>query len=72
MAVSIQTQIGEAERELRKRREVYPRQVGARKMRQAEADLLIGYMEAIRDTLVFVRNHQAAIRALVRKDDGAA
>lgn len=70
MTVSIRTQIGEAERELRKRREVYPRLVGAGKMRQAEAELLIGYMEAIRDTLVFVRNHEAAIRCLAGKGEG--
>ncbi len=38
MAVSIQTQIGEANCEIRMRREVYPRQVGARKIRIDHGD----------------------------------
>lgn len=72
-AVSIQAQLHEAQREIAKRREVYPRMVAKGSMRQAEADLLIGYMEAIRDTLLFCRDNQEAFRAFVAaRKTGAA
>ncbi|WP_210171810.1 hypothetical protein [Mesorhizobium sp. Root157] len=47
------------------RKQVYPRRVAERKMRQAEADLLIGHMEAVRDTLLFCQDHEADIRAYI-------
>jgi hypothetical protein len=71
--VSIHSQIREAEREVAKRREVYPRLVAKGSMRQAEADLLISYMEAIRDTLLFCRDNQEEFRAFVAaRKTGAA
>jgi hypothetical protein len=71
--VSIQTQIREAEREVAKRRQVYPRLVAKGSMRQGEADLLIGYMEAIRDTLLFCRDNQEEFQAFVAaRKTGAA
>lgn len=63
--VSIHSQILEVERELALRRGAYPRQVGAGKMRPAEAELLIGRMEAVSATLCWVRDNEAAIRAWV-------
>lgn len=69
--ISIHSQILEADRELALRRTVYPRQVGAGKMRQSEADLLIARMEAIRETLVFVREHEAGFRAWHAERKGA-
>lgn len=45
-------QIATVEREIRVRRSVYPRQVAARRMGQDYADREIAAMEAVRDTLV--------------------
>lgn len=65
MKVSIHSQIIEATREIDQRNRVYPRLVGAGKMRQSEADLLIQRMEAIRDTLAWVRDNEPDIRACI-------
>lgn len=51
MTLSLQGQIAEVEREIKKRKEVYPRLVGSRKMRQQEADMLIGGMSDVLATL---------------------
>lgn len=48
---SLASQIAEVERELRMRREVYPRLVTTRKLRQAEADMRIAIMQSVLDTL---------------------
>lgn len=63
--VSIVSQILEVEREISKRRQVYPRLVANRKMRDSEAALLIGRMEAVRDTLLFCQQHEVDIRAYI-------
>ncbi|KQZ87218.1 hypothetical protein ASD64_07205 [Mesorhizobium sp. Root157] len=63
--VSITSQLLEIDREIKMRKQVYPRRVAERKMRQAEADLLIGHMEAVRDTLLFCQDHEADIRAYI-------
>lgn len=70
--ISITSQILEVERELEQRRKVYPRLVGKGSMRQAEAELLIGRMEAVRATLVWVQNNEAEIRAYLhqKKNEG--
>lgn len=60
--VSLVSQIAEVDREIVMRERVYPGQVRAGKMRQAEADLLIGRMQAVRATLVFLQKHEAGIR----------
>ncbi len=64
--VSLVSQILEVEREIAKRRSVYPRLVGAGKMRAGEAELLIGRMTAVRDTLVFLQTHEATIRDAIK------
>lgn len=51
LPVSIQDQIAEAERELKMREKVYPRQVEQRLMTQKTADLRISLMKAIIETL---------------------
>lgn len=51
MSFSIDAQIEEVERELRLRREVYPRQVANGRMRQSIAEYHIGRMMAVLDTL---------------------
>ncbi len=63
MKVGIETQIGEALRELDMRKQVYPRQVARHQMRQAEADLKISYQQAIVTTLVYVRDNMEGIKA---------
>ncbi len=60
--VSLVSQILEVEREIAKRRQVYPRLVAKGDMRQAEAELLIARMEAVFDTLTFLSAHEAAFR----------
>lgn len=70
--VSIIGQISEVDREIAMRKQVYPRQVASGKMRQAEADLLIGRMEAVRRTLVFCHNNEPDIRAFIAAKRGAA
>lgn len=69
--VSIIGQISEVEREIAMRKQVYPRQVGSGKMRQAEADLLLARMEAVRQTLIFCHAHEADIRAYIASKRGA-
>lgn len=70
--VSIVSQILEVERELAMRKQVYARRVSSRAMRQSEADLLIGRMEAVRQTLLFCQEHEADIRAFVAAKRGAS
>lgn len=71
--ISIVGQIAEAERELAMRRDVYPRRVASRAMRQGEAEMLIARQEAIIATLKWVRANEADIRAWIEaKKAGAA
>lgn len=63
MKISIIGQIAEVDREIAMRRRVYPGQVRVGKMRQAEADLLIERMQAVRATLKFCQENEADIRA---------
>ncbi len=49
--IGLHDMIGEVERELRMRQQVYPRRVAERKMRQAEADRQIAVMRAVLDRL---------------------
>ena len=52
---TLQAQVDCVEREIRKRRQVYPRQVAAGRLTQAKADYEIACMEAVLATLVTVR-----------------
>lgn len=65
MTISLNQQIEEVERELALRRDVYPRQVAAGKMRQSIADYHLKRMEAVLATLYFVSQNAEAIRAAV-------
>ena len=51
---SLAVQIAEVEREIRKRTQVYPRQVAQDKMRQREADELIRIMQSVLQSLHLV------------------
>ena len=62
--ISIDQQIDEVDRELKKRVEVYPRQVSSGKLRQSIADYQVKRMEAVKATLEWVRDNQDALRAV--------
>ena len=51
MTSSLEAQIAEVEREISMRRQVYPHQVNARKLRESVADLQIERMEDVLQTL---------------------
>lgn len=65
MKVSLIGQIAEVDREISLRERVYPEQIRRGKMRQAEAELLIGRMRAVRASLSFLQDNEADIRAMV-------
>jgi|TARA_A100001391_G_scaffold50885_1_gene30975 hypothetical protein len=64
--VSLAAQIMEVDYELDMRRGVYPRRVNAGKMKQAEADLHVGQLSAVRGSLVFLQANEATIRAAIK------
>lgn len=64
---SLSAQIAEVRREIDQRRRVYGRLVAARKMREAEANLLIATMEAVLETLTWIQRNEAVVRAAVAK-----
>lgn len=60
--VSIKSQIAEVDRELGQRRQVYPRLVSNRTMRESVAELQIKHMEAVRETLVWLQDNERLIK----------
>lgn len=58
MKIDIDKQIAEVARELALRRNVYPHHVARGKMDQAEADEHFGRMEAVMETLKWVRENR--------------
>ena len=64
--VSLAAQIMEVDYELDMRRGVYPRRVNAGKMKQAEADLHIGQLSAVRASLVFLKDNEDTIRTAIK------
>jgi len=69
--VSLIGQILEVEREIAWRKKNYPRMVAKGELREAEAELLIGRMEAIRPTLLFCRDNEADIRDYIAQRKSA-
>ncbi|MGX1259829.1 hypothetical protein [Sinorhizobium fredii] len=63
--ISIIGQIAEIDREIRLREQVYPRQVQAGKMKKEEAEMLMSRIQAVRATLFFCQQHEAAIREYI-------
>jgi hypothetical protein len=59
--LSLDSQIAEIDRELAQRKLVYPRLVANRSMRQSIADLQMGQLQAVRDTLVWLKENEALI-----------
>ena len=63
MKISIGAQIEEVEREIQKRREVYPRLVRKGDMRQSVADMHVERMEAVLGTLRWLQANEDKVRA---------
>ncbi len=62
MKVSLSSQIAEVDRELAQRRQVYPRLVSSRAMRQSIADLQMEHLQAVRDTLAWLKENELLIK----------
>lgn len=69
MTVSLNRQIQCVEREIAMRKSVYSRQVASGKMRQSVADLEIGDMQAVLETLRTKAGLLAALRRLLKCPD---
>lgn len=65
--LSIHEQIAEVERELSERESVYPKMIVSGMMTRAKADKHITAMRAVRESLAWIRENEAAIREVVRK-----
>ena len=65
MKFSIIAQIEEVERELEQRRKVYPSLVASRSMRQSVAEFQMARLEAVRATLIWLRDNEAEIREIM-------
>lgn len=65
MKISLIGQIAEIDREIAMRQRVYPEQIRRGKMRQAEADLLMVRIHAVRASLVFLKANEDGIRQMV-------
>jgi hypothetical protein len=55
--IPLDEQIACVEREIKLRQRVYPRRVSDRKMSQAQANKQIGLMEAVLDSLRWMKDH---------------
>lgn len=64
--ISIIGQIAEIDREIAMRDKVYPHQISSGKMRDAEANMLMDRIRAVRETLVFCRDNEAEFREFMR------
>lgn len=67
---SIRSQIAEVRREIDMRRKVYPGRVRSGAMREGEAELQQGIMESVLTTLVFIEQHESAIREYISQKRG--
>lgn len=64
--VPLPEQIAEVRRELALRKNVYPKRVSSREMRQSEADHLTARMNAVLTTLTWLEENAAAVRMAAR------
>jgi hypothetical protein len=62
---SITAQIEEVERELEQRRKVYPSLVKSRGIRQSVADFHVARLEAVRATLIWLKDNETEIREII-------
>lgn len=66
MKISLTSQIQEVEREIAQRRDVYPRMVAARQIKQSLADYQMHRIEAVLATLKWLQANEAAIKAALK------
>jgi hypothetical protein len=69
MKISLGQQIDEVRRELDQRKDVYPRLVATRKMRESIANYQTTRMMAVLNTLEWFQRNEAKIRAFMGSDD---
>jgi hypothetical protein len=69
MPISLNQQIDEVERELKMRRDVYPRQVNSGKLRQSMADYQMERMAAVLNTLQWLQRNEQKVRIII--DEGS-
>lgn len=69
---SLTRQIQEVDRELALRAKVYPNQVASGRMRQAEEDYHVESLKAVRETLRWLQENEATVRAAVKAKKEAA
>lgn len=62
MKISLTSQIAEIDRELSQRKQVYPRLVASHSMRQSIADLQITHLQAVRDTLLWLKENELLLK----------
>jgi hypothetical protein len=62
MKFSLNQQIDEIDRELEQRRDVYPRLVATRKLRESHAKFQTERLEAARATLVWLQQNESFIK----------
>lgn len=65
--ISIIGQIAEVEREIAQRESLYPRMVREGRMKEAERVMLMDRIHAVRNTLLFCREHEADIRIFIQQ-----
>jgi hypothetical protein len=66
--ITLNAQIGEVDRELRLRNDVYEIAISKGKMRRAVADLHLAHMRAVRATLVWLQENEALIKHRLGND----
>ena len=64
--ITLPKQIAEVEREVQKRKDVYPRLVHSCKITQAQADYHLECMEAIKRTLEWLQENEQEVREFAR------
>lgn len=62
MRISLASQLHEIDRELEQRRQVYPRLIATKGMRQSIADLQIAHLQAVKDTLLWLKQNERSIK----------
>lgn len=62
MKFSLSAQIDEIDREIEQRRQVYPRLIATKALRQSVADYQNQRLQAVRDTLVWLSTNELTIK----------
>ena len=71
MAMNLSQQLEEVQYELDMRRAVYPRLIRRGTLRQSEADYHIKRMEAVKNTLTWLMEHESEVKSALRPQLGS-